>query len=86
MYGAALVLETTALLVLRKKEPKLHRPFKIPGGWPTLWLIWVLPVSMVVLLVVLDTIEMGLDSQGLTIAALVSGPVVYALVRAFRRN
>jgi amino acid transporter len=85
MYGAALVLETTALLVLRKKEPDLHRPFKIPGGWPVLWLVWALPVSMVALLVVLDTMEMGLATQGLTVAGLVSGPVVYVLVKALRR-
>jgi amino acid transporter len=32
LYGAALLLEFVALVVLRVKEPDLHRPFKVPGG------------------------------------------------------
>jgi amino acid transporter len=32
LYGAALVLEFVALVVLRVKEPELVRPFKVPGG------------------------------------------------------
>ncbi len=36
LYGAALVLEFVALVVLRLKEPKLARPFRVPGGfWGT---------------------------------------------------
>lgn len=32
LYGAALVLEFVALVVLRVREPGLRRPFRIPGG------------------------------------------------------
>ncbi|XWK51700.1 hypothetical protein RBB78_08295 [Tunturiibacter empetritectus] len=32
LYGAALMLEFVALVVLRVKEPGLARPFKVPGG------------------------------------------------------
>ena len=32
LYGAALVLEFVALVVLRVREPGLSRPFRIPGG------------------------------------------------------
>jgi amino acid transporter len=32
LYGAALVLEFVALVVLRVKEPRLVRPFTVPGG------------------------------------------------------
>lgn len=81
MYGAALILETTALLVLRVKEPDLPRPFRIRGGWPVLGLIFLLPVSLVVILVVLSIQEEGWAAQGLTAAALASGPIVYLLVR-----
>ena len=31
LYGAALLLEFIALVVLRVREPGLHRPFRIPG-------------------------------------------------------
>ena len=32
LYGAALILEFVALVVLRLREPSLPRPFKVPGG------------------------------------------------------
>ncbi len=36
LYGGALLLEFVALVVLRVKEPELHRPFRVPGGlWGT---------------------------------------------------
>jgi amino acid transporter len=33
LYGASLVLEFAALVVLRIREPELARPFRVPGGW-----------------------------------------------------
>ena len=33
LYGASLLLEFVALAVLRRREPELHRPFRIPGGF-----------------------------------------------------
>ena len=32
LYGASLVLEFLALIVLRIREPQLLRPFRVPGG------------------------------------------------------
>jgi len=32
LYGAALMLEFVALAVLRRREPRLVRPFRVPGG------------------------------------------------------
>jgi amino acid transporter len=32
LYGASLVLEFLALIVLRIREPQLVRPFRVPGG------------------------------------------------------
>jgi amino acid transporter len=32
LYGASLVLEFVALIVLRLREPELPRPFRVPGG------------------------------------------------------
>ena len=32
LYGASLLLEFMALAVLRFREPKLNRPFRVPGG------------------------------------------------------
>jgi amino acid transporter len=33
LYCGVLFLEFASLLVLRKREPGMHRPFRIPGGW-----------------------------------------------------
>ena len=85
MYSCALVLETGALLVLRWKEPELHRPFKIPGGWPVLILIFILPVSMAVLLVVLSVLEEGWRAQLPSLVAIASGPVVYGCLQLWKR-
>ena len=32
LYGASLLLEFAALIVLRVREPQLRRPFRVPGG------------------------------------------------------
>ncbi len=84
MYGAALVLESAALLVLRWREPDLPRPFKIPGGWPVLALTFFLPVAVVATLVVLSIQEEGWASMRLTGAALASGPIIYFCVRTWQ--
>lgn len=79
MYGAALALEQTSLGVLRRKEPDLPRPFRIPGGWPVIALIVLLPVGMVGLLVTVSIQEEGWEKQWLTGALLVSAPVIYGV-------
>ena len=86
MYSAALILETLALLVLRVKEPDLPRPFKIPGGWPVLILILLLPVTLIAILAVTSIQEEGWMAQWPTAAALLSGPIVWAVVTAIKRR
>jgi len=49
LWGASLVLEFAALYVLRLKEPRTPRPFRVPGGRPGAALIGVLPTALLVL-------------------------------------
>lgn len=84
LYAAALILELLSLLILRVKEPNLPRPFRIAGGWPVLALVFILPVALLALLVVTSVREEGWAKQGVTAAILVSGPVIYVLVRGFQ--
>ncbi len=44
VYGAGLALEYISLIKLRRKEPDIHRPFKIPLGIPGLCIALALPV------------------------------------------
>jgi amino acid transporter len=87
LYGAALVLEFIALVVLRVKEPGLVRPFRVPGGlWgavavgvgPTLLIafaLWAARAERVV----------GLPALGFAAIVAAAGPVVYLIARAAKR-
>jgi amino acid transporter len=46
LYGAGLALEFVALLVLRAREPLIHRPFKIPLNRMGLFLMMLLPLGI----------------------------------------
>jgi amino acid transporter len=83
LYGAALVLEFVALVVLRVKEPELVRPFRVPGGlWgavatgvcPTLLIsfaLWAARGERVA----------GLPALGFAAIVGAAGPVVYVLAQ-----
>ncbi|MGI4827514.1 MAG: APC family permease [Janthinobacterium lividum] len=47
LYGASLLLEFVALAVLRRKEPHLDRPFRIPGGFAGTVLAGVGPLLLI---------------------------------------
>lgn len=48
LYGVSLVLEFVALALLRIREPKLHRPFAVPGGLTMAILLGVGPAALLV--------------------------------------
>jgi amino acid transporter len=86
LYGAALVLEFVALVVLRVKEPELARPFKVPGGlWgavavglgPTLLIAFALWAAR-------GERVAGLPALGFSAIVAAAGPVVYLIARAVR--
>ena len=72
LYGAGLSLEFIALLVLRRREPDTHRPFRIPMGNTGLILLFLLPVGTYVLAI-----------SGILIASEKAGPAILALVMLF---
>jgi amino acid transporter len=46
LYGASLVLEFLALIILRRREPELPRPFRVPGGFVGTVLVGVAPTVL----------------------------------------
>jgi amino acid transporter len=52
LYGASLSLEFVALIALRRKEPDMKRPFRIPGGWPSLVLVTLAPMFLLALVLI----------------------------------
>jgi amino acid transporter len=83
IYGAALMLEFLALAVLRKKEPRLRRPFRIPGGMPAAVLLGAGPFALLVLAFIRGREEpaSGINPIYLSIAIAVVGVVLYFVAR-----
>lgn len=88
LYGAALLLEFVALVVLRVKEPGLARPFKVPGG---LWGAVGVGVGPAMLIGFALWAARGERIAGLPALAFAgglagAGPVVYLATQTLRRR
>jgi amino acid transporter len=87
LYGAALVLEFVALVVLRVKEPELVRPFKVPGGLRGAVAVGVGPTLLIAFALWAARGERVAGLPALGFAAIVgaTGPLVYLAAKAMRR-
>jgi amino acid transporter len=85
LYGASLILEFLALVVLRFREPELRRPFRA-GSMATAIALGVIPTGLIVYAAYVSRQErmahMPALLFGLLIAAL--GPVLYGISRTVR--
>ncbi len=88
LYGAALLLEFIALVVLRRREPDLPRPFRIPGGDLGAILVGVCPATLITFALWAARNERVGPFPALVFAALVSlaGVLVYALTERTRTS
>lgn len=85
LYGAALLLEFVALVVLRRREPQLHRPFRVPGGTAGAVLVGIGPAVLILFALWAARGEHVLGLPALVFSALVgvAGALVYAAARLF---
>ncbi len=83
LYGAALLLEFVALVILRVREPGLARPFRVPGGTAGAVLAGIGPAALIVFALWAARGERVAGMPALVFAALVgaAGPVVYGAMR-----
>jgi amino acid transporter len=87
VYSGALLLEFAALAVLRKKEPDMKRPYKIPGGWPVIWLILALPTAIIALAIYDQIMCAGVfTTVGLSFLFVATGPVLYPIAKYFKNK
>ena len=88
LYGAALVLEFVALVVLRVKEPELRRPFKVPGGLWGAVATGVGPTLLIGFALWAARGERVAGLPALVFAAMVAaaGPLVYLAARRGKRE
>jgi amino acid transporter len=86
LYTAALAMEFAALLRLRRREPDLRGPFRVPLGVPGLAVIAAFPILLLgggVLLEVRSR-EIGLPGLAVAVGLALLGPLGYALARGGR--
>jgi len=85
LYGASLILEFLALVVLRFREPALERPFRA-GGLATAIALGVMPTALIVYAAFVSRNErmahMPALAFGLIVAA--AGPVFFGISRVVR--
>ncbi len=88
LYGAALLLEFVALVVLRLREPNLIRPFKVPGGTLGAILAGIFPAALILFALYAARNERVAGLPALVFAALVAsaGPLIYLLATRFMRQ
>jgi amino acid transporter len=79
---AAMLLEFAALVVLRHRHPDMLRPYRIPGGWPVLAAVVLVPCGVFAVGIYFLIQEEGfVRGVGLSVAALVTGLIAYPLCR-----
>jgi amino acid transporter len=88
LYGAALLLEFVALVVLRRREPALHRPFKIPGGTAGAVATGIGPALLILFALWAARAERvgPFPALGFAAAVAVTGPVLYLAAHLRKRS
>ena len=83
LYGASLLLEFVALVVLRLREPALPRPFRIPGGLTAAVLAGAGPALLIAFALYAARDQRVGPLPALVFAALVAavGPLAYRMAR-----
>jgi amino acid transporter len=71
LYGAALMLEFVTLVVLRVREPKLRRAFRVPGGMAGAVTCGMFPLALLLLAIVESNHETMLGMNGLVFGFLI---------------
>jgi amino acid transporter len=87
IYAFALILEFAALVALRIREPEMPRPYKIPGGWPVIAIVCLLPFGIIVFALYNQVAAEGwAHAVGLAALFLISGPVLYPIAKYYKKR
>jgi len=83
LYGTSLILEFVALVVLRLREPLLHRPFLVPGGLIGAVIAGVGPTALLVIAFIENRQERlgSISSLTLALIFMAAGVVLYFLIK-----
>jgi amino acid transporter len=82
LYSLALLLELAAFLRLRAREPGMARPWRVPGGRGTAWLVAGVPAALSLLAMA----TAGWFNTLAGVVAALTGPAAWLVLRAARRD
>jgi amino acid transporter len=87
LYGVSLILEFVALVVLRIREPRLPRPFVVPGGLIGTIFVGIGPAALLIVAAVKCRGEQvgPISALALGLAIVAAGVLVYFLGQWRRR-
>ncbi|HYL91944.1 MAG TPA: APC family permease [Alphaproteobacteria bacterium] len=88
LWGASVVLEFLALVVLRMREPELPRPFRVPGGTLGAVLAGVGPTVLVIVALIQGRGQRVGSMSALTLGFILmaAGVALYFVARISRKN
>jgi amino acid transporter len=88
LYGASLVLEFVALIVLRLREPELPRPFRVPGGLAGAVVAAIGPTLLIAFAIYTarDERVLGLNALLFSVVVALAGAAVYAVISRLPRG
>ncbi|HYL78069.1 MAG TPA: APC family permease [Bryobacteraceae bacterium] len=87
LYGASLVLEFIALVLLRIREPELVRPFRIPGGLAGAICAGVGPTALLMVALIRNHNEQMGNISALTVGLIImAAGVGFYFIAAWRRQ
>jgi amino acid transporter len=82
LYSGYFLMELASLVVLRIREPRLRRPFRVPGGWPGIVLLCAFPLLVIVIALSGSVQESGwFSAVGVALMAMATALVLYPLAR-----
>jgi amino acid transporter len=82
LYSLALLVELAAFVRLRVSEPRMPRPWRVPGGLGRAWVVAGLPAALSLLAMA----TAGWLNTLAGVAAALTGPAAWAWMRAARRG
>ncbi|MBW4038648.1 MAG: APC family permease [Acidobacteria bacterium] len=87
LYGASLLLEFVALVVMRLREPNLARPFRIPGGTIGAIATGIGPALLIAFALWAARNEriLGLNALVFSVSIAIVGALIYALTEYLRK-
>ena len=78
-------MELISFLVLRHREPELHRPFRVPGGWPVAIMLVCLPLLCIVANLTFQIADGGFrEVLGIPLCMMATGPLIYPFIVRYR--